>query len=228
MKSEAKTALITGGSKGLGRALALELAARGIEVVLVARHEKPLNEVVEEIRARGGRAHALVADVGSTAPAALAGEAHALVGPIDILVNNASTLGPLPMSLLLDTDPADLRRVLEVNLIGPFGLTRRIAGSMLLRDAGTIVFISSDAAVEAYPTWGSYGVSKAAADQLARIWAAELEGTGVRITSFDPGEMNTQMHADAIPDADPSTLARPEDVAVRLADELLDRKEVAA
>ena len=104
------------------------------------------------------------------------------------------------MPLLTDTDPEAFDRVLSVNLSGPFRLTHAVAGSMLLRSTGTVVFISSDAAVEAYPGWGSYGVSKAALDHLGRIWAEELKETGVRFLMVDPGEMNTQMHAAAVPD----------------------------
>ena len=110
----------------------------------------------------------------------------------------------------------DLEHVLQVNLVGPFRLSKVIAGSMALRGRGIIVNISSDAAVEAYPTWGAYGIAKAGLDHLSRIWAAELEETGVRMISVDPGEMNTVMHADAIPDADPSSLADPNDVARRI------------
>ena len=106
--------------------------------------------------------------------------------------------------------------MLAVNLVGPFRLTKVIAGSMALRGRGTIVNISSDAAVEGYPRWGAYAVSKAALDQLTRVWAAELADSGVRLFSVDPGEMNTRMHADAIPDADPATLADPADVAARI------------
>jgi NAD(P)-dependent dehydrogenase (short-subunit alcohol dehydrogenase family) len=138
------------------------------------------------------------------------------VGPIDILIHNASTLGKTPLPLLFDTDCEDLERVLQVNLIGPFRLTKAIAGSMVLRRRGLVVHISSDAAVNAYPGWGAYGVSKAALDHLSRSWAAELEGTGVRVLSIDPGEMNTKMHADAMPEADPSTLADPADIAARI------------
>jgi NAD(P)-dependent dehydrogenase (short-subunit alcohol dehydrogenase family) len=213
----ATAALITGGSRGLGRALGLALAAAGAGVVLVARDRDPLDQVVAEIRARGGRAHGIAADVADReAVAAIAGQAAALVGPIDLLINNASTLGPVPLRLLLDTDCEDLWRALEVNLVAPFRLTKALAGSMVLRGRGTIVNISSDAAIEAYPSWGAYGASKAALDHLGRIWAAELEGTGVRVLTVDPGEMNTRMHADAIPEADPAGLADPERVATRI------------
>jgi NAD(P)-dependent dehydrogenase (short-subunit alcohol dehydrogenase family) len=214
---EGKTALVTGGSQGLGRALGLGLAAAGARVVLVARHAEPLARVVAEIRAAGGEAHAIVADVGEKdAATAIAGQAAALVGPIDLLVNNASTLGPIPLRLLLDTDCEDLERALAVNLVGPFRLTKAIAGPMVLHGAGTIVNITSDAATEAYERWGAYGASKAALEQLGRVWAAELAGTGVRLFTIDPGEMDTRMHADAIPDADRAQLSDPTRVADRI------------
>jgi len=211
-------ALVTGGSRGLGRAMGLELAKRGRPVVLVARDAGPLGQVVAEIRARGGRAHGIAADVADKdAVTAIVGRAAALVGTIDLLVNNASTLGPVPLRLLLDTDCEDLERALQVNLVGPFRLAKALAGPMVLRGRGAIVNISSDAAVEAYPRWGAYGASKAALDHLGRIWAAELEGTGVRVWMVDPGEMNTRMHADALPDADVRSLVDPARVAERIA-----------
>jgi NAD(P)-dependent dehydrogenase (short-subunit alcohol dehydrogenase family) len=210
--------LVTGASRGLGRALAAQLAAAGSRVVLVARERQPLEQAVAEIRSAGGIAHALVADVGDIhAVHPIAAQAAALVGPIDILVNNASTLGPTPLRLLLDTECEDLSRVLEVNLVGPFRLTKVIAGSMALRGRGVVVNVSSDASVEAYPTWGAYSISKAGLDHLTRIWAVELADAGVRFLSVDPGEMNTRMHADAMPEADPATLADPAEVAARIA-----------
>ncbi|HEY8431165.1 MAG TPA: SDR family oxidoreductase [Sandaracinaceae bacterium] len=213
-----RTALITGASRGLGRALALELARRGATVVAVARDRPALEDVVGTIRAAGGRAHAIDADVGAPdAAARIAGAAAAMAGPIDVLVHNASTLGPVPLVPLSDTREEDFDEALRVNLIASFRLTRALVGSMVQRGAGTIVHVSSDAAVEAYPRWGAYGASKAALDHLSRTWAAELDGTGVRVFAVDPGEMDTKMHADAMPDVDPATLARPEDVARRIA-----------
>jgi NAD(P)-dependent dehydrogenase (short-subunit alcohol dehydrogenase family) len=212
-----KNAVVTGGSQGLGRALGRALARAGARVVLVARHPGPLADAVAEIRADGGEAHAVLADVADKdAAAAIAGQAAALVGPVDLLVNNASTLGPVPLRLLLDTDCEDLERALAVNLVGAFRLTKAIAGSMVLRGAGTIVNVTSDAATEAYERWGAYGASKAALEQLGRVWAAELAGTGVRVLTVDPGEMDTRMHADAIPDADRTQLADPARVAERI------------
>jgi NAD(P)-dependent dehydrogenase (short-subunit alcohol dehydrogenase family) len=211
-------ALVTGGSRGLGAALGRELAARGARVVLVARHAQPLDEVVARIRSDGGEAHALVGDVADKdAVYALAGAAARLVGPVDLLVHNASTLGALPLPLLLDTECEDLERVLAVNLVGPFRLSKAMAGSMALRGRGLVVHVTSDAAIGAYPRWGAYGVSKAALEHLGRIFAAELDGTGVQVVNVDPGEMDTQMHADALPDADRATLADPARVAARLA-----------
>ncbi|WP_437949679.1 SDR family oxidoreductase [Sorangium sp. So ce296] len=212
-----RAALVTGASRGLGAALARELARRGAKVVLVARERAPLEAVAAEIAAQGGVAHALAADIGDKGQThAIAGAAAALVGPIDLLVHNASTLGRTPLPILLDTECEDLGRVLEVNVVGPFRLTKVIAGAMALRRRGVVVHISSDAAVNAYPRWGAYGASKAALDHLSRTWAAELEGTGVAFYAVDPGEMNTRMHAEAIPDADPSALADPADVARRI------------
>ncbi|MCG8421073.1 MAG: SDR family oxidoreductase [Proteobacteria bacterium] len=204
--------LITGGSRGLGLALGKALASAGARVVLVARHGEALDRAVAEIRAAGGVAYGISADIGNKDDIhRIAGQATALAGPIELLIHNASTLGVTPLPLLIDTECEDLERVFQVNVVGPFRLTKIIAGAMVLRGSGTIVHVSSDAAIEAYPNWGSYGASKAALDHLNRTWAAEIPG--VRFLSVDPGEMNTQMHAAAMPEADPSRLADPGQVA---------------
>jgi NAD(P)-dependent dehydrogenase (short-subunit alcohol dehydrogenase family) len=217
MELRGTNVLVTGGSRGLGAALGRRRAAEGARVVLVARGREALDEVTAEIRAAGGEAHALVADVGDKrAVHPIAGAAAALVGPIDVVIHNASDLGPLPLALLLDTECEELERTLAVNLVGPFRLTRALAGSMVLRGRGLVVLVTSDAAQNAYPRWGAYGVSKAALEHLGRVWAAELEGTGVRVLTVDPGEMDTRMHADAMPDSDRATLAAPDAVAARL------------
>jgi NAD(P)-dependent dehydrogenase (short-subunit alcohol dehydrogenase family) len=209
--------VVTGASRGLGEALSRWFAERGGRVAMVARGGEDLHRAARRIVEAGGIAHPIEADVSDkNAIYAIAGTAAALVGPIDIVVQNASTLGPVPMPLLLDTACEDLSSVLETNVVGPFRLTKALAGSMVLRGHGVVVFVSSDAAVNGYPHWGAYGVSKAALDQMARVWGAELEGSGVRIFSVDPGEMNTKMHADAVPDADPSTLLDPAVVAARI------------
>ena len=226
MDLRGKNVLVTGGSRGLGRALGEEAARLGARVVLVARGQEALDEVVRGIRERGGEAHALAADVADKdATYGLAGAAAALVGPIEVLVHAASALGPTPLSLLLDTACEDLSAVLATNLVGPFRLTKAIAGSMALRGEGVIVAISSDAATNAYPRWGAYGASKAGFDQLVRVLAAELEGTGVRVLTVDPGEMDTQMHRDAFgKEHDPSALARPETVARKIVAMIADER----
>jgi NAD(P)-dependent dehydrogenase (short-subunit alcohol dehydrogenase family) len=225
MKLEGKAVLVTGASRGLGEALMKHLARKGARVVGVSRNAQEMEAVAAALRAQGHVAHALAYDVGDKeAIYPLVGAASALVGPLDVLVHNASTLGPTPLPLLLDTACEDLAQVLEVNLIGPFRLTKAVAGAMAMRGGGVVVHISSDAALSAYPRWGAYSVSKVALEHLGRIWAAELEGTGVRVFNVDPGEMDTKMHRDAIPEADPATLARPDDVAARLLT-LLERAE---
>jgi NAD(P)-dependent dehydrogenase (short-subunit alcohol dehydrogenase family) len=210
-------ALITGASRGLGRALLGELALAGARVVGVARDADGIARAAAELRAQGYAAHGLGGDVGDKRDIhRITASAAALVGPIDVLVHNASTLGPTPLPLLLDTACEDFEHTLQVNLLGPFRLTKVLAGHMLLSGSGLIVHVSSDAATSAYPGWGAYGVSKAALDHLGRIWAAELAGTGVRFLSIDPGEMDTDMHRAALPEADPATLAAPAEVAARI------------
>jgi NAD(P)-dependent dehydrogenase (short-subunit alcohol dehydrogenase family) len=221
MRLEGKVALITGASRGLGRALALAFAREGASLALCARGEEALEQVTSEVAALGAPVLAVQADVRSTRDldrlVALTLDRYQRV---DILVNNASELGPTPLPYLADYAPAAFDDVLQVNLVAPFRLTQALIGSMLLRDRGVIINVTSDAAVTGYPGWGAYAVSKAALEGLTRTWAAELEQTGVRIYAVDPGDMDTDMHRAAIPDADPSELARPDEVAlafVRLA-----------
>ncbi|MDP2316682.1 MAG: SDR family oxidoreductase [Pseudomonadota bacterium] len=217
-----RAAILTGASRGLGAALARALAARGTRVLLVGRAAPALDAVVAAIRAAGGDAHAFAADIADKHRThAIAAAAEALVGPVDLLVHNASTLGPLPLRPLFDLACEDLSDVLETNLVGPFRLTRVVAGGMALRGRGTVLHISSDAATNAYPGWGAYGVSKAAQDHLARSFAADAEAAGarVRFLSVDPGEMDTRMHDDAIPglsDAERAALGHPDTVAQRI------------
>jgi NAD(P)-dependent dehydrogenase (short-subunit alcohol dehydrogenase family) len=229
MKIRGTGTLITGGSRGLGAALARELARLGARVVVVARGAEELDAVVGEIRDAGGQAHGLAADVGDKqAIYSIAGAAADLVGPIDLLVHNASSLGPTPLPLLLDTACEDLEAVLAVNLVGPFRLTKAVAGSMALRGRGLVLQITSDAGAVAYPRWGAYGISKAALDHLGRIWAEEVQGTGVRFLTIDPGEMDTAMHAAAMPDADRASLARPEEAASRIAEIIASSESIAS
>lgn len=228
MKIQGQGALVTGASRGLGRALAERLAVKGARVALVAREPGALRDVVAHIRAHGGDAHAIAGDISDKAAIhAIAGQAQGLVGEVAIAIHNASTLGPTPLRLLLDTECEDLAAVLETNLVGPFRLTKVLAGAMAIRGAGVIVHVSSDAAVEPYPRWGAYGASKAAQDHLSKILAAELDGTGVRVLAVDPGEMDTAMHAAAIPDADRDALQRPAEVAARIVQMIEDEARAA-
>lgn len=216
MRFTAKTALITGASRGLGLALAEALAAQGARVVLVARDPAALEAAVGRIRARGREAIGFAADVSDPADALrLADQVHEL-GELHILINNAGTLGATPLPLILDLQPSDLMHAFAVNALGPLLMFRAFVGAMVLRGEGAVLNISSDAAGEAYPTWGAYTASKAALERLAATLAAEIEGAGVRVLTVDPGEMDTRMHAEAMPDADPTTLSRPADVAARL------------
>jgi len=217
MELAGRAVLVTGGSRGLGAETARVLAGRGARVVVAARPSADLTAVVESIRRGGGTAHAVAADLGRKEDIVpLAGTAAALVGPLDAVVHNASTLGPLPLRALADTACEDLAAVLEVNLLGPFRLTKELLGPMVLRQGGLVVAVTSDAGTVPYEGWGAYGVSKAALDHLMRIWAQELGASGVRVLSVDPGEMDTAMHAQAMPEAPRSALAHPRDVALRL------------
>ena len=143
------------------------------------------------------------------------------LGGLDVLVNNASDLGPTPLALLGDTDCEDLERALATNLLGPFRLTKAVLGALAAsarEERGAVVLnISSDAAVTAYARWGAYGASKAALRHLSAIWDAELAAEGVRFLAIDPGDMDTPLHAAAVPDADRDVLKRPEDAARELA-----------
>jgi NAD(P)-dependent dehydrogenase (short-subunit alcohol dehydrogenase family) len=208
---------VTGGTSGLGLALVRELVNRGARVAFVARNAERVRDVARE----NTGAHGIIGDVSSKEdiyPIAVqvAGE----LGGLDVLVNNASDLGPIPLAMLSDTECEDLDRAFQTNVIGPFRLTKALMGALAAsarEGRGAVVLnVSSDAAVNAYPTWGAYGASKAALAHLSRIWGEEHLADGVRFLSLDPGDMDTPMHAAAIPDADPAELKRPEDAAREL------------
>ena len=211
---QGKVALITGASKGLGQAIALAFAREGAALALCARGELALHTVATECRLLGAEVLAVPADVANPADRErLVSLTLARFGGVDVLVNNASTLGPTPLPLLTDTDPEAFEDVIRVNLVAPFLLSRSVVGGMLLRGSGIVINVSSDAAVNGYPGWGAYSAAKAGLDGLTRVWAAELAGSGVTVASVDPGDMDTEMHRAALPDDDPAALARPEDVA---------------
>lgn len=132
-------------------------------------------------------------------------------GRLDVLVNNASTLGPSPMPYLLDYPLEDFHTVLNTNLIAPFLLIKKVLPAMI-EQGGSIINVTSDAGVTGYPGWGAYGISKFGIEGLSQTWAAELENTGVRVNWVDPGDMNTAMHRAAEPNADPTQWVDPADV----------------
>ncbi|HET9421777.1 MAG TPA: SDR family NAD(P)-dependent oxidoreductase [Nocardioides sp.] len=200
-------AIITGASRGLGRALARELARREWHLVLDARGAEDLGAVQAQLP--GGPHHALAGDVTDpTHRASLVAAARAL-GGASLLVNNASSLGASPLPAFGDLDPATYVDILRVNLVAPMALTAALL-PQLRRNGGRVLNISSDAAVEPYETWGGYGSSKAALDHAGRVLAAE-EPT-LRVYSLDPGDMRTRMHQEAFPGEDISDRPEPETV----------------
>ncbi|WP_336030312.1 SDR family NAD(P)-dependent oxidoreductase [Geodermatophilus sp. FMUSA9-8] len=209
------TALVTGASRGLGLALTAALTRRGTRVVVDARDAARLAAAVGALPHRD-LVTALPGDV--TDPAHRAALARAAGDRLDLLVLNASALGPAPLPRLADLPPAAFEEVLRVNAVAPLALVQA-ALPALERAGGTVVSVSSDAAVEAYEGWGGYGASKAALDLLTAVLA--VEHPGLRVLAVDPGDMATDMHAAADPDADPAGLADPADVAAALLD-LLD------
>jgi NAD(P)-dependent dehydrogenase (short-subunit alcohol dehydrogenase family) len=210
---------ITGGTSGLGLSLVRELLDRGAKVAFVARSRDRVERVEQELPA----AHGIVGDVSRKEDIhPITMQIVGALGGLDVLINNASDLGPIPLQLLADTECEDLERTLATNLLGPFRLTKAMLGSLAASAregrGAVVVNVSSDAAVNAYPRWGAYGASKAALLHLSRIWDEELSLEGVRVISIDPGDMDTPLHAAAVPDADRSTLKRAEVAARELAD----------
>lgn len=200
------TALITGASDGLGRALAHELARQGWHVVITARGGARLGLVRDEIGA--GHATAVAGDVTDPDHRATLARVIAERG-LDLVVNNASTLGPSPMPALAAYPINELAQVFDTNVIAPLGVLQ-VALPHLIRSGGIAVNITSDAAIGAYEGWGGYGSSKAALDQLTAIFAAEHPDLSVY--AFDPGDMRTEMHQAAFPDEDISDRPEPESV----------------
>src|SRR6059036_784064 len=183
---------ITGGTSGLGLALVRELLDRGARIAFVARGRDGVERVAREHNA----AHGIVGDVSKKNdihPIAL--QIVGALGGLDVLVNNASDLGPVPLALLGDTDCEDLERALATNVLGPFRLTKALLGALAssAREGrgAVVVNVSSDAAINPYPRWGAYGARKAALHHLSRIWHEELQTEGIHFLSLDPGDMDT-------------------------------------
>ncbi|MGW8728901.1 SDR family NAD(P)-dependent oxidoreductase [Streptomyces sp. NPDC055808] len=191
-------AIITGASKGLGRALAGALAERGWDLVLDARTGPVLKEAARGLEASGTRVVALPGDVTDAGHRAELVAAARGLGGLDLLVNNASALGAEPLVPLAELGLAGLREALETNVVAALGLVQEALGLLREAPAGAVVAVSSDAAAEAYGTWGGYGASKAALDQLAAVLG--VEEPGLRVWAVDPGDMRTDLYAAAVPD----------------------------
>jgi NAD(P)-dependent dehydrogenase (short-subunit alcohol dehydrogenase family) len=208
---------VTGGTSGLGLALVRELHRRGAAVAFVARTADRVHAVTRALDGTCG----IVGDVSRKEDIyPIAMQVTAALGGLDVLVNNASSLGPVPLVPLADTECEDLEAALATNVVGPFRLTKALLGALAAsaRDgrAPLVINISSDAAETPYPSWGAYGVSKAALRHLSRIWREELVGLGIDTVAVDPGDMDTPLHALAVPDADRSALKRPADAALEM------------
>lgn len=212
MDEQQRVAVVTGGSQGLGLALARGLAERGWALVIDARREDRLAAAVEEL----SDLTAVVGIAGDVRDAwhrqALSAAARGL-GRVALLVNNASTLGASPLPALGAMDLEVLREVFEVNVVAPLALAQELM-PQLVESHGSIVNITSDAAVEAYEGWGGYGSSKAALEHLSAI--LDVEQPDVRVLVVDPGDMRTEMHQDAFPGEDISDRPLPEAIVPAL------------
>ena len=212
---------ITGGTSGLGLALVRQLAARGAHVAFLARTAGAVERIANETGAYG-----IVGDVGRKAdiyPIAL--QVTGNLGGLDALINNASVLGPTPLALLADTQCEELEQALTVNLLGPFRLCKALFGALSasarIGRGAVVINISSDAAITPYSGWGAYGASKAALRHLTAIWAEEAKSEGISFLSLDPGDMDTPLHALAVPDADRTALKRPDDAVLEIIGSLI-------
>ena len=207
-----KVVMITGASKGLGRALTLAFAKEGARLAICSRSQESLRIVKERAEKLGAEVLAVTADISKSRDVerfiAMTEEAF---GQIDVLINNASILGPSPIPMLLDYPEEDFAEVLQVNAVSPFLVTRRVIPGMLERNEGSIINVTSEAGHTGYAGWGAYGISKFAVEGLTKTWADELSETNVRVNMVDPGEMDTDMHQLAVPNCD-YPLAKPEDV----------------
>ena len=211
--------LVTGGTSGLGRALVDEFRARGAHVAFVARSAGDVDRVARECADTLG----IVGDVSrSDAVHPIALQALAWRRGLDVLVNNASSLGQVPLAPLADTESGALEEALATNVLGPFRLTKALFGALAAsareERGGIVVNVTSDAGINAYSNWGAYGASKAALLHLTRIFDEESRALGIRMLALDPGDMDTPLHALALPHADRSELKQPRASACELVD----------
>ncbi len=204
--------MVTGASRGLGRALTLAFAKEGFQLAICARGEEALLKVKKEAEELGAKkVIAIKADIANPRDVErFVSIVEFSFGEIDVLINNASIFGPGP-TLLGDYSAKEFMNVLNVNVMNPFLLTKRVLPGMLIKDTGVILNITSEAGRTGFAEWGAYGVSKFALEGLTQIWADELDGTNIRMNLVDPGEMDTEMHDRAVPNCD-YDLAKPADV----------------
>lgn len=207
-----KVVMITGASKGLGKALTLAFAKERARLAICARNTENLLEVKNEAENFGAKVLAVTADVSNSKDVdRFVAMTENEFGQIDVLINNASMLGPSPMPLLLDYPEEQFTEVVRVNTVSAFLVTKRVCLGMLERNKGSIINVTSEAGHVGYAGWGAYGISKFAIEGLTQTWADELSETGLRVNMVDPGEMDTDMHQLAVPDCD-YPLAKPEEV----------------
>ena len=215
---EGRVALITGASRGIGAALALELAKLGAQCVLVARTQGGLEEVDDAIRAAGGKPATLLPfnlqkaekDIDMIGPSIVE-----RFGRLDILVHNAGTLNKL--TPVAHIDPRDWAEVMAVNLTASWRLIRSCDPPLRASDAGRAVFVTTGRVLRPRAYWGMYGASKAGMEHLVTTWAQEVEGTPLRVNLVDPDIVATKMRAAAMPGEDPATIPQPADVAPGIA-----------
>lgn len=221
--SERMRVLVTGGTSGLGLALVHAFHARGADVAFIARTRGRVDDLARRLRGTLGIVGD-VADKDAIYPIAL--QVLGWRGGLDVLINNASSLGPVPLAPLADTACEDFALALETNVLGPFRLTKALLGGLAASAregrGAVVVNVASDAAINAYANWGAYGASKAALRQMTCIFDEELRALGVRFLSIDPGDMDTPLHALAVPDADPRDLLAPADAARTVVDAIID------
>jgi NAD(P)-dependent dehydrogenase (short-subunit alcohol dehydrogenase family) len=213
---DGKFILITGASQGLGRQLAIDFAREGAAAIsIVARRGDALKKVSESVieAAPETRVLTLTADLSKEEEIerVVATTLNEFNGRLDVLINNASSIGPTPLPYLLDYPLQDFREVMETNLVAPFLLIKKVLPAMI-ESGGSIINVTSDAGRVGYPGWGAYGISKFGIEGMSATWAAELEGSSVRVNWVDPGNMNTEMHRAAEPEEDPSEWADPAEV----------------
>lgn len=217
-------AIVTGGSRGFGKEIARELLVRGLHTIIDGRDATVLEDARRSL-SEFGNVLAISGDVNEHYHVHALAAAAKDLGRLDLLVNNASTLGEVPLPRIDALTRKTFANLFDVNVFAPIHLIQHALPLMNRgADLRTIVNVTSDAGVQAYPGWGGYGTTKAALEHVSRVLAEELEGTSVRILVVDPGDMDTQMHRDAIPGADPNELRDPAESARALLQAVTEMK----